>query len=591
MSAGVSGILARYAEVSSLRGLQEVVREYDANPVQWNDAAIRVRLALTGNYSTQFLAKAFPLAFAARQVRATVYESAYDQWRMELIDPSSSLYAFSPTHILVALTSIELAYSSGRSPDEAVDGIAAAIASAEVHSSAHILLTLPEPLVDEITDQSGAYAWRMAVTRGLRERLSSSRVSLIDMDPLIRVAGSDKWFDDRFYDVAKLPFHPDMTPRVLAKMADAVAGIARVGCKLVIVDLDDTLWGGRVGDDGWEEIDVSPAGKGRHFLRLQAFLKSAQMNGIILAIASKNNLEPVREAFEKRPELMVRFEDFSASEIHWEPKSVSVERILRRLNLSTAGVVFIDDNPVERAEVRARYPDIIIPELPDDPADRVPFLISTGLFERRLVTEESAARSKMYADNEKRELAQRNAGSIDEFLKQLEMVMVVSSPEKSRDRTLELIQKTNQFNLTTRRYNWAELDEAARVGFSVCYRLKDKFGDNGIISVVAVVKEGKDKARVALWLMSCRVLGRKVEEAILSDIAERAAAQGVAILVGEYIPTAKNSIVSDLYSRLGFTETSRDADRVLYEMTLESLPPNVSFIDKVDMTVEAACLD
>jgi FkbH-like protein len=590
VSSEASGVIERYLRAKSLRELQDAVRDHSGGDPGARVSATKIRLAITGNYSTQFLAKGFPLALAARSIDAEVYESAYNQWQLELIDPASPLYAFSPTHILVALTSIELAYSSGRTVDEAVTGIAAAVDAAMRSSSAHVFVTLPEPLVDEITDQSGAYVWRSLVIQGVRERLASLRVSLIDMDPLVRTIGSDRWFDDRFYDVAKLPFHPDATPRVLARLADAVAGVVRVGCKLVIVDLDDTLWGGRVGEDGWGGIELGAAGKGRHFLRLQSFLQSARAKGTVLAIASKNDLGAVKEVFNKRAEMMLRLDDFAAAEIHWEPKSVSVGRILSRLNLSTAGVMFIDDNPIERAEVAARYPDLAIPELPEDPAHRVPLLISTGLFDRRVVTGESALRHKMYAENEQREQALKDAGNIDEFLTRLEMVLEASSPQQSRERTLELIQKTNQFNLTTRRYNWEELAAVAREGFAVCYRLKDKFGDNGIISVVVVKAESAAAARIELWLMSCRVLGRKVEEAILCDVAERAQAKGLRMLVGEYRPTGKNGMVSELYPRLGFKEVSRGPDAVSYELPLDAEVAGVSFIRKLDKVVDA-CLD
>ena len=589
MTSETSDVIARYNKARSLRELQDAVRDFEVSRPDAPVSGTKVRLAVTGNYSTQFLAKAFPLALAARNIDGQVYESAYNQWQLELIDPASALYAFSPTHILIALTSIELAYSSGRTIEEAISAIAGAVAAATRLSSAHVLVTLPEPLIDETTDQSGAYAWRSLVIRGLRERLTSSRVSLIDMDPLVRTIGSDKWFDDRFYDVAKLPFHPDATPRVLARMADAVAGIVRAGCKLVIVDLDDTLWGGRVGDDGWDGIDVAAAGKGRHFLRLQSFLKSLLANGTILAIASKNDPAPVKEAFAKRAEMMLGLDDFAATEIHWEPKSVSVGRILSRLNLSTAGVMFIDDNPVERAEVAARYPELVIPEIPDDPALRVPMLISTGLFDRRVVTGEAASRHAMYAENEQRELSLKEAGNIDDFLSGLGMVLETSFPEQSRERTLELIHKTNQFNLTTRRYNWEELSAVTDNGFAVCYRLKDKFGDNGLISVIAVKADGTN-AHIDLWLMSCRVLGRKVEEAILHDVMERARAKGLLTLVGEYRPTAKNSIVSDLYARLGFSEVSRGPDVVIYELPLDAEVASVGFIRKLDKAGEAACL-
>lgn len=577
----MTGVAALF-NAASLRDLQSEVRAYAARASEQGKAKTKIRLAVTGNYSTQFLASAFPMAFARSGIDAAIHESGYNQWQLDLRDPASSLYAFDPTHILVLLTSIELAFSSGRTAEAAAAAVSASIEAALKTSGAHILLTLPEPLIDEISDQTGAYVWRQALNGRLRDLLKSDRVSLIDMDGLVRSIGAEKWYDNRFYDMAKLPFHPDCTPPVLTRLTHAVSGVVRAPCKLVIVDLDDTLWGGRVGDDGWDGIDIDPAGTGRHFLRLQALLKSAQANGILLAIASKNNETPVAEAFEKRNEMIVARDDFVTAEIHWEPKSVSVGRILDRLNLSTAGIVFLDDNPAEREEVSRSFPELIVPELPEDPAQRVPFLIATGLFDRRVVTAESAARHQMYVENDKREKALQRAGNIEEFLSSLDMVMEVLAPEDARDRTLELIQKTNQFNLTTARLGWADVVDIMSRGFVVCYRLKDKFGDNGIISVVAVDRDG-DVGRIVLWLMSCRVLGRKVEEAILADVAGRARAKGMRHLHGDYIPTSKNSIVSGLYPRLGFSELARDGGRVSYGIDADDRRiEDIAFIARQD---------
>jgi FkbH-like protein len=563
-------LIARYRAARSLQQLIACVRDFktaDAPPAaSWP----KIRLALTGNYSTQFLACGFPLAFAAREFDAELYESPYNQWRAELLDANSPLYRFAPTHVVVALTSIELAYGALRSPGAVVDAVSTAIKAALNNCDAQILVTLPEPLADEISDESAAYGWRRDVGNGLRAALASPRVTLIDFEPLIRAAGTQAWYDERFYDAAKLPFHPDRTPAVLGALCDAVAGCVASRCKLVVVDLDDTLWGGRVGDDGYDGLDLDAAGKGRHFLRLQAFLAGLRQKGIVLAIASKNEPAAVKEAFARRAEMMLRLDDFAATEIHWEPKSSSIARILDRLKLSTAGVVFLDDNPVERAEVRRSYPDIVVPELPEDPALRVPMLLASGLFDRRVATTESRDRNRMYAENTAREEAKRDAGDYQEFLRDLKMVMQGLALDQARERVLELIQKTNQFNLTTRRYNWAELSAALRDGFGRCYRLKDRFGDNGIISVVGVSRDDSgDDARIDLWLMSCRVLGRKIEEAILADVAGRARMLGARRLLGEYRPTAKNALVRELYLRLGFEELEKSGESTFYQLPLD----------------------
>jgi FkbH-like protein len=576
-----SAVLARYAAVRTLQELMACVREYDAAGIAPPPSWPKIRLALTANYSTQFLARGFPLALAARDLAADVYESPYNQWRAELLDPASPLHAFAPTHIVLALTSIDLAYGSLRGVDAVVEPVVAAVEAALKTSDAYVLVTLPEPLADEVNDSSPAYAWRLAVCSRLRASLASPRAMLIDLEPLMRSVGAQAWFDDRFYDTAKLPFHPDRTPAVLGALADAVAGTVAPRCKLVIVDLDNTLWGGNVGDDGYAGLDLDPAGSGRHFLRLQAFLAGLRDKGIVLAIASKNDPASVKEAFAKRGEMILRFDDFATAEIHWEPKSLSVARILDRLALSTAGVVFLDDSPVERAEVQQRFPDIAAPELPDDPAERVPMLLRTGLFDHRLVTNESRDRNRMYAENAQREAALREAGDYQQFLRGLQMVMETGVFEDARERVIELIHKTNQFNLTTRRYDWAELNAAVRDGFGRFYRLTDKFGDNGIIGVVAVARDGGEDARIDLWLMSCRVLGRKVEDAILADMVARARALGARRLIGEYSATAKNALVRDLYPRLGFTETGRDGASVYYALPLDDarVGADVEFIE------------
>lgn len=579
-------LFERYARAGSLRELLAAVREFDAAAAERTAGGASIRLAIAGNYSTQFLGKAFPLALAARGVHCTMFESSYNQWQIDTLDPASALYRFAPTHVLLAMSSIDLAYASLRSPDAVVDAIAGAAERLVARTGAQIFITLPEPLADEITDWSGAYVWRRLVEAGLRSRLGDGRVTLVDLEPLIRMVGAAAWFDDRYYETAKLPYHPDRTPQVLARLADAIAGHISQRCKLVIVDLDDTLWGGSVGDDGWNGIDLDPAGPGRHFLALQHFLRGLLDQGVVLAIASKNHSKSVDEVFARRTEMLVKREDFVTTEIHWEPKSLSVRRILDRLNLSSAGVVFLDDNAVERAEVRRKFPELLIPDLPENPAARVPMLLASGIFDRRLVTEESRGRASMYRDNDKRAIAMAGAGDLVQFLRDLDMEMEVTDVAQTRERVLELIHKTNQFNLTTRRYNWDELVQVIDPGFGTCYRLRDRFGDNGIISVVLVAMSPDATARIDLWLMSCRVLGRQAEEAILADVSSRARQLGARRLLGEYQPTAKNEMVRDLYTRLGFAPLDEQPERATFVLPLDKAPTPTPLIKVLDKSRE-----
>ena len=428
MSFSPAPLFERYAVIATLRELLICVREFESSP-PFATGSSTVRLAIAGNYATQFLAKGFELALAARGLAGSIHECDYNQWQQETLNPTSALYGFAPTHVLLTLCAPELAYGSLRSPEAIGDAVASAVSRLLNGTTAQIFVTLPEPLADEVTDWSAAYAWRIQVQGNLRERLGDARVTLVDLEPLIRQVGVAAWYDERYYETAKLPFHPDKTPAVLARLADAIAGHVAQRVKLVIVDLDDTLWGGRVGDDGWEGLELDAAGPGRHFLALQMFLRGLRDQGVVLAIASKNHPESVDEVFARRRELLLSRQDFVAAEIHWEPKSASVARILESLRLSTAGVIFLDDNPVERAEVKSKFPDLLIPDLPEDPAKRVPMLLASGLFDRRVVTEESRNRSLMYRENAQRQSALAGVGDIAEFLSNLDMEMEVATCE------------------------------------------------------------------------------------------------------------------------------------------------------------------
>ena len=386
-------LFVRYTVVQSLQQLVACARDYAAANASRPPSWPKVRLALTGNYSTQFLAQAFPSALAARQFWADVYESPYNQWRAALLDESSPLYAFGPTHVVLALTSIELAHGTLRTPDSVVKAIVASVEAVLRHSEAHVFVTLPEPLADEISDGSPAYLWRREVNDHLRAALTSPRISLVDVEPLIRDVGAKDWFDDRFYDTAKLPFHPNRTPVLLNCLADALVGTIAPRCKLVVVDLDNTLWGGCVGESHYDGVDLDPAGRGRHFLRLQQFLAGLHAKGVMLAIASKNDPGTAKEVFARRGEMLLRFGDFAATEIHWEPKSLSVARISACLKLSSSEWCSSTTIQPNEPEVRRRFPDIAVPELPEDPARRVPMLVRSGLFDHRLATVEALARN------------------------------------------------------------------------------------------------------------------------------------------------------------------------------------------------------
>jgi FkbH-like protein len=582
-------IYRRYAEIKNLRELLACIREFDSNKFNFSNDIPSVRLSIIANYSTQFLEKGFPLALASRGVNASFFVGEYNSWQYDLLDEDSKLYSFLPTHVLLLLTSIDLAYGSLRTPAQIANAVCEAAEKMLRITKARLLITLPEPLSEEISDQSEAYVWRKKTCELLRQKLTNNRINLIDLDPLICQVGAEKWHDERFYDTSKIPFHPDQTPKLLERLASAIVGTVAPQCKLVICDLDDTLWAGRVGDEGWDGINLDAAGSGRHHLRLQLFLKGLAKQGVLLAIASKNEMNPVLDIFKNRPEMILEIDDFVSSQIHWKPKSDSVQHILASLNLSTAGVIFLDDNPAEREEVRNRFPDIFIPELSVNPALWVNQLIESGIFDRRVITEESTKRLLMYKENAQREAQITSSTNIQGFLSSLNMELTVYDAMSHIDRVLELIQKTNQFNVTTHRYGIDEITRLKSVGLTLCHRLTDRFGDNGIISVL-IVKSTKPKEFIIdVFLMSCRVMSRTVENAIIMDLIRRLAEKGADRIVGEFIPTTKNAPVSELYERLGFKLITSDIDKKVYEYRIDKLndsktTSNIQIIDSFKMT-------
>ena len=247
-----------------------------------------------GNYATQFLARGFPLALAARDLAADIYESPYNQWRAELLDPAFAASCVrAHSHRPGAHFDRACIRSAARRRCDR-RSVVAAVEAALKTSEAYFLVTLPEPLADEVCDDSAAYGWRRrSATAARGADLAAGHA--YRSRTLLRITGAQAWFDDRFYDTAKIPFLPDRTPALLGVFADAVVGAFAPRCKLVIVDLDNTLWGGVVGDDGYAGVDLDPAGKGRHFLRLQSFLAGLRAKGILLAIASKNEPPPSRK--------------------------------------------------------------------------------------------------------------------------------------------------------------------------------------------------------------------------------------------------------------------------------------------------------
>ena len=402
-------------------------------------------------------------------------------------------------------------------------------------------------------------------------------MSIHDLDGLAAAVGRWNWGDERFFHLAKLPCAPEH----LVPYAHNVAALisARLGRsrKCLVLDLDNTLWGGVIGDDGLAGINLGQGDAiGEAYVAFQRYAKSLCERGVILAVCSKNEDANAREPFEKHPEMVLRLEDISCFVANWDDKAGNIRRIAKELNIGLDSLVFVDDNPAERDIVRRFVPEVAVPEIPVDPADYVRAVEQHRYFEAISLSSEDFKRTEYYRANLERQQTAGNVADLDEFLRSLEMKAWIGPVRDiEQDRTVQLIGKSNQFNLTTRRHSAADIQRmvASPDWVTRVVKLADRFGDNGLISVLLAREEG-DALAIDTWLMSCRVLKRGVEPFLLNHLVDIARERGLRRLTGEYIPTAKNVLVKNHYEGLGFTQTSAGEDgHTRWELPIDGWQP------------------
>ena len=385
-------------------------------------------------------------------------------------------------------------------------------------------------------------------------------VLVLDIARASQRDGIDAWFDVGRWLQGKLEIAPQAAPLygdLAARILGAQRGLSK---KCLVLDLDNTLWGGVIGDDGLDGIVLGEgSAAGEAHLALQHYAKQLKERGVVLAVCSKNDAKIAEAAFRDHPEMVLRRSDFAAFQANWDDKAQNLKAIAARLNIGIDSLVFVDDNPIERARVRQSLPMVAVPEMPEDPAHYVRCLAEAGYFEAIAFTAEDRDRAQSYAANAEREALLGSAESMEDFLRGLAMTAVYG-PFTAVDhaRVVQLINKTNQFNTTTRRYAG---DEIARImeepdAVTLQFRLLDRVGDNGLVSTMILrpTPDDDEALEIENWVMSCRVFGRELEYEAMNIAVEAAKERGARTLVADYIPTPKNDVISKLYPSLGFTE-------------------------------------
>ncbi len=532
-----------------------------------------VKIAILGDSSTQFLAQAIKGYGWEVSLNFDVFEADYDQMEMQILDISSEFHKYKPEYVILFLSVQKLLKKFAKTNQserknfykvilEDIKNLVNAINNFQ--NCKIICFNFPE-----ITDAVfGNYSNKLGSS--FIYNLRKINLSLMDLSREIKNFyindicllqshyGFNCIHDSKIYINGDIDYNLEFTALIAKNITDIILSLTGKSKKCLIFDLDNTLWGGIIGDDGIENIQIGELGIGKAFSELQLWAKQLKERGIILAVCSKNDYEIAKEPFENHPDMVLSMEDFAVFISNWNNKADNINEIQSILNIGLDTMVFLDDNPFERNLVRNFLPEVNVPELPEDPADYLNYLKSLNLFETSSFSEEDNDRTELYRQEHKRTVLKQAFANEDEYLASLSMVSECKSFDKfSIPRVAQLTQRSNQFNLRTVRYteNDIQLITDSKEYLTQSFTLEDKFGNYGMISLI-IMKKNVNELFLDTWIMSCRVLKRTMENFVLNTIAGHAKENGFTVLTGEYIPTPKNNMVKDLYKNFGFSETA-----------------------------------
>lgn len=416
--------------------------------------------------------------------------------------------------------------------------------------------------------------------QGLIEK--KSNVFLFDLADTIAEIGRNQFYSNKMWYMSSMPYSRDGLNIVSNEINRILCSAFSVRKKIIVLDLDNTLWGGVIGEDGLEGIELSDHKEGQRYYDFQRQLLEMKKRGVMLAVNSKNNEEDAEVAFQRHPSMLLRDDDFVSRKINWENKDVNLQEIESELNLTESGFIFIDDNPVEREIVKDKCPEILVPDFPADTSELLGFAEKIWFEQCRplRIVAEDLKKTEMYLNEAKRIQEKKENLNLDDYIAKLEMVINIHKMRLEEiDRVTQLINKTNQFNVTTKRYTQVEIEEIASNPGNVIYVIysSDKYGDNGLISVIILLERNKD-VWIDTFLMSCRVMSRKLEEVIINEIASKYSEKRS--IIGEFIPTTKNMPVKELFDRLGFSLVSDDNGHKVYELNVSGYKKKENIIYK-----------
>lgn len=532
---------------------------------------------------------------------AKLYIGGYNQYAQEILNPRSGLYGFNPDLVIIFVDTRAIAGDLFFVPyeisnddrrvwiDEKVDELCTLARTVSERSSAKVILhNFEEPTYSplglvENKQELGFIESIELINRVLRDRFKkNNQIFVFDYNAFCSQIGKQNVLDYKMYYLGDIKVNPKYIPHLCREYTGYIRALAGLRKKCIVLDLDNTLWGGVVGEDGLEGIRLGPTPEGRPFLEFQKYLLSLFKRGIILGVNSKNNPDEALEVIRAHPYMILKESHFAAMRMNWDDKVANMKALAEEINIGIDSFVFVDDDHVNREMIREFLPEVTVVEMPEDPALYCKTLMDLKCFDSMNITEEDRKKGRMYAEEKKRRRVAQSTTDLTDYLRQLGITVFIEEAKPlTIPRISQLTQKTNQFNMTTRRYNEEAVKQFAvsdkyRV---ISIHVSDKFGDNGLTGVVIAKKRDKGVWHIDTFLLSCRIIGRRIEETLLAYIVREAKKEGAHLLHGEFIPSKKNKPAEDFYNKNGFIKVQHNGGGELWEYDLTNEYPFPDFIE------------
>jgi FkbH-like protein len=567
------------------------------------------RLAILRSFTVEPVVPLVRAAAFVNGIDLNVHVGQFNAYVQEILNKDSSLYSFAPDIVILAVQTRDLAPELwSRYPeltaldiqkvvDRALTDLDHWIKAFRSHSNAYLIVHTLEapPFPSQGILDSQSSSSQVAAIQKINDEIRHiatryTGVYLLDYDAMIARHGRARWYDERKWLTVRMPIAADHLKDLADEWLRFIHPLVGKTCKALVTDLDNTLWGGVIGEDGVEGIRLGVEYPGAAFQAVQRALLDLHQRGILLAVCSKNNIADAMEVLEKHPGMLLRPEHFAAWRINWNDKAVNLREIATELNIGVDSLAFLDDNPVERERIRSDLPEVTVLDLPDDPMEFARVLRRSPVFERLALSEEDRERGRYYAGQRQRLELERSASSLEDFFRSLRQEIEISSVTPATLlRVAQLTQKTNQFNLTTRRYSEQQIAELAKNPAWKVYaiRVKDRLGDNGLTGVV-ITHDAQDLAEIDTFLLSCRVVGRTVETAILSFLIDQARRRGRTHLQGWFSPTKKNDLAKEFYAQHNFHAVEQNGRGELWSLDLDN--NEIARPEWIQLTVNAEAM-